>query len=180
MMNDMIYVAPNKLWVNQWFSTMVYRINADTGEIEKMFDMRDHVDDAIDWKTRLGREATPNGLAYHYDPNAENHQSNFLVTGKLWPRIYNLKLNDEDLCGGATNSEVCQAAPASPCWSGRQTSGDAPVDDDAQPDDLTSSVDFPVSLSWFYALLPLVLLYYAGKKLCAKREKKFLKPKKKD
>lgn len=40
-------------------------------------------------------EATPNGIAYHYDFEPVS----LLVTGKLWDAMYVLELTDNELCG---------------------------------------------------------------------------------
>lgn len=173
-MNDMVYVAPNKLWVNVWYSNLVFRINADTGKIEKWFDMSREIPYAKSWNVNEG--ATPNGLAYHYDADsATDKKSNFLVTGKLWPRIYNLKLTDADLCGPVVNSDsgTCASAPRSPCWSGAAAVGGSPKKGHKADQSGTSGEEFSVSVSWFFLLLSAALSLYTVTAFYKRREKKY-------
>jgi len=112
-MNDMVYITP-KLWVNVWYTNMVYRIDPDSGEIEKVFDMSDQIPYAKNWDLPAGN--TPNGLAYSFerDPNA------LFVTGKRWPSIFDLRFQGADLCGENMDGDknICASAPRSPCWTG--------------------------------------------------------------
>merc|ERR1719318_1299972 len=183
-MNDMVYVAPNKLWVNVWYSNLVFRINADTGDIEKWFDMSREIPYARSWNVDEG--ATPNGLAYDYDVNSATNKSNFLVTGKLWPRIYNLMLKDEDLCGPVVQSDkgTCASAPRSPCWSPDAAAATVITESPsgvgesskkgykADPSGSLDGEDFSVPVSCFFLLLGAGLSLYTVTAFNRRRQKK--------
>jgi len=115
-MNDMIYITPY-LWVNVWYTDMVYRINPDTGIISKFFDMSKQID--YNWKRKIQMGNTPNGLAYLFEKNPNS----MFLTGKRWPSIYELEFDQETICGEMLddgNEKICASAPKSPCWSGKK------------------------------------------------------------
>lgn len=106
MLNEVEYVTP-KIWVNQWGTNWIFRVDPATGIVELKLDLRS----LYPWTG----EATPNGIAYSasLDPNV------LLVTGKMWPHMFALKLSTADLCGGevrAPPEPLCEQAPLSACW----------------------------------------------------------------
>lgn len=105
-LNEVEYVTP-KLWVNQWKTNRIFRVDLVTGVVEKQLD--------IGSLHRWRGMATPNGIAY----STALGENLLLVTGKLWPSMFALELSTSDLCGHdvqATSQEACASAPASACW----------------------------------------------------------------
>lgn len=116
--NDMVYITPF-LWVNVWHESIIYRVDPDTGVVDKSFDLTTQIPYAKTWNEisalNPDHENCPNGLAYHFDMDPNG----LFVTGKRWPSLFKLHFEDADLCGGDpvdSNREVCAAAPKSPCW----------------------------------------------------------------
>jgi len=103
-LNEVEYVTP-KVWINEFDSNNIWRVDPHTGLAEARLD----IDDLQDWHG----DAVPNGLAYStaLGPNT------LLATGKWWPRMYGLWLSQRDLCRDTTpRAPVCPQAPASACW----------------------------------------------------------------
>lgn len=118
-LNELEYVTP-KLWVNQWHTNQLWRVDPLTGVCELQVD--------ISGLHRWFGEATPNGIAYSHSLDA----SSLLVTGKMWPSIFTLQLAPGDLCGAkpgapAPAAPQCAAAPPSACWTGVEASTAAPA-----------------------------------------------------
>lgn len=108
MLNELEYVTP-KVWVNQWLTNWLWRVDPQTGECETFLDIRGlHV-----WRG----DATPNGIAY----SASLGSNRLIVTGKLWPKMFSLQMHTMDLCGPIVSElaqQQCQQAPVSACWQG--------------------------------------------------------------
>lgn len=112
-LNEVEYVTP-KIWVNQWGTNYLYRVDPVTGMVEVQLDI---------YKLHhWSGEETPNGVAYSA---ALLGEMVLLVTGKYWGHSYALQLSADELCGEAASvAPTCALAPRSACW--RQT-GKAPV-----------------------------------------------------
>jgi len=116
MLNEMEFITP-KLWVNQWHTNIVWRVDPLTGECEAKLD----VGKLHSWRG----EQTPNGLAYSVLLGSES----LLVTGKQWPSMFLLRLAPTDLCGLDTTgaalpaAPACARAPPSACWTPPQSAG---------------------------------------------------------
>lgn len=114
-LNELEYVTPS-LWVNQWHSNTLFRVNPDTGDCEVQVD--------IQGLRSWSGEMTPNGIAYSasLDPNQ------LLVTGKLWDEIFALQFAPTDLCGAVAEQSqpTCTRAPPSPCWEGQRPTPSVP------------------------------------------------------
>lgn len=108
MLNEIEYITP-KLWVNEWYTNRIWRVDPFTGICELQID----IGKLYNW----GRSsATPNGIAY----SPALGEDVLLVTGKLWPNMFALRLNVADLCGSSTpvDQASCPSAPRSACWHG--------------------------------------------------------------
>jgi len=105
MLNELEYVTP-KLWVNQWHTNTIWRVDPMTGVCEVQLS----VSGLHSWRG----EQTPNGIAY----SPVLGPGHLLVTGKQWPTLFGLQMTPEDLCGGANAkpAPTCSAAPESDCW----------------------------------------------------------------
>merc|ERR1719329_1077871 len=109
MLNEMEYITP-KVWINQWHTNFLLRVDPDTGKVDLQLDLTGlHM-----WRG----EATPNGIAY----SSIMDEGLLVVTGKLWPLMFALRMSAADLCGaellpaGAQGSPLtCAAAPRSAC-----------------------------------------------------------------
>lgn len=109
MLNELEFVTP-KIWVNQWLTSWIFRVDPLTGVVEKKLDIRSLF--------RWTGEQTPNGVAY----STFLGRNTLLVTGKLWPQMFALQLSTSDLCGGeapASSWAGCPSAPPSACWQGQ-------------------------------------------------------------
>jgi len=170
MLNDIMYVAP-KLWINIWQTDEILRVDPYVGKVEKVLSLKD-LNVAWDANNLNGRN-TPNGIIY--DASKDPHA--LYVTGKLWPDIFKLKLETEDLCGKKT-CVSCKKAPPSPCLV---------VDDDEEScptggtDPDKDGGETKTGSDWWYSLFALVLipivgvglwLKYSGKKEPDSTEKK--------
>lgn len=107
-LNELEYVTP-KLWVNIWGVNTLLRVDPATGVAEAELDLGG----LFAWRG----EQTPNGIAYSVGLKS----TSLIVTGKLWPEMFELGLSTVDLCGGAEGTiaggtEICPQAPASACW----------------------------------------------------------------
>jgi len=105
MLNELEYVTP-KIWVNQWHTDNIWRVDPTTGICEAFISVRG--------LHRWRGEETPNGIAYSHALGPQT----LLVTGKLWPHMFSLQMSQHDLCGGAALLvPSCPKAPSSACWS---------------------------------------------------------------
>jgi glutaminyl-peptide cyclotransferase len=82
--NELEYVD-GKIYANVWQSDYIVRINPETGSVEARIDFADIL-------KKTGKEITPNtdvlnGIAYNATTKT------FFVTGKRWPALYEVKLN---------------------------------------------------------------------------------------
>lgn len=78
--NELEYHA-GYIYANIWRQDYIIKINADTGEVEAYLDLSGILE--TNYKGEIG---VLNGIAYNPE-----HES-FLITGKLWPKIYEIKI----------------------------------------------------------------------------------------
>ena len=104
MLNEVEYITP-KLWVNEWITNRIWRVDPMTGNCEKTID----IGQLHSWRG----QATPNGIAY----STAFGKDALLVTGKLWPQMFSLRMTALDLCGGSQPlpDGHCANAPPSLC-----------------------------------------------------------------
>ncbi|OLQ13582.1 Glutaminyl-peptide cyclotransferase [Symbiodinium microadriaticum] len=114
MLNEVEYVTP-KLWVNEWITNRIWRVDPVTGDCERYIDIKK----LHPWRG----QATPNGIAY----SPAFGKQLLLVTGKLWPNMFSLRMSASDLCGGALSSKPeCMQAPPSVCHDSHAVADPAP------------------------------------------------------
>ncbi|CAE6952311.1 QCT [Symbiodinium sp. CCMP2592] len=114
MLNEVEYITP-KLWVNEWITNRIWRVDPVTGDCERYIDIKT----LHPWRG----QATPNGIAYSPAFGKEL----LLVTGKLWPNMFSLRMSASDLCGGVLSSKPeCVQAPPSVCHDAQAVANPAP------------------------------------------------------
>lgn len=114
MLNEVEYVTP-KLWVNEWITNRIWRVDPVTGDCERYIDIKK----LHPWRG----QATPNGIAY----SPAFGKQLLLVTGKLWPNMFSLRMSASDLCRGALSSKPeCMQAPPSVCHDSHAVADPAP------------------------------------------------------
>jgi glutamine cyclotransferase len=69
------------VYANVWYSDLVYKIDASTGKVVQVYDFTDLM--------RHDRESVLNGIAY------DAATKRWFVTGKLWPKMFEVKLLDQ-------------------------------------------------------------------------------------
>ncbi|MFP4372320.1 MAG: glutaminyl-peptide cyclotransferase [Halanaerobium sp.] len=72
------------IYANIWQKDYIVKINAETGEVEAYLDLNGILETNYE-----GEIDVLNGIAY----NPEN--KSFLITGKLWPKIYEIKIKNK-------------------------------------------------------------------------------------
>ena len=82
-LNELEWVE-GEIWANVWKQDVIVRIDPDTGVVTSMIDMRGLYRQSQDPDDVL------NGIAY--DPSTKR----LFVTGKRWPKIYEIKLIDPE------------------------------------------------------------------------------------
>lgn len=91
-LNELEWVR-GEVWANVWHTQQIVRIDPQTGRVKGVLDFTSLIPPVRD------PEGVLNGTAY--DPQANR----LLVTGKLWPRLYEISIPSLGIGGGA-------AAPA--------------------------------------------------------------------
>ena len=81
-LNELEYVN-GEIWANVYGDDYIVAISPKTGEVTKYVALGD----IFDRKSYRGRADVLNGIAHIPESNE------FLITGKLWPRVYRVKLN---------------------------------------------------------------------------------------
>jgi glutamine cyclotransferase len=85
-LNELEYIN-GAIYANIWFSTKIAIINPTTGQVQAYIDL----EETAQQHTTKYPEAVLNGIAY-------NTQTNKLyVTGKLWPKLYEITLTTADI-----------------------------------------------------------------------------------
>lgn len=80
-LNELEYID-GKIYANIWMSPYIAVIDADTGNVLKKIDLSELIPEEVAGNI----EAVANGIAY------EPKSKNLLVTGKLWPKMFLIKL----------------------------------------------------------------------------------------
>lgn len=80
--NELEYIG-GEVWANVWQTDVIIRINPNTGHVTGFIDMS-----GLYKETRNPRDYVLNGIAY--DPV----DSRLFVTGKNWPKIYEIEIVD--------------------------------------------------------------------------------------
>jgi glutamine cyclotransferase len=86
-LNELEWVR-GEVWANVWHTNEIVRIDPQTGRVKGRLDLSALVPPVLD------PEAVLNGTAY--DPQANR----LLVTGKLWPRLYEISVPSLGIGGG--------------------------------------------------------------------------------
>ncbi len=71
------------IYANIWQKNYIIKIDAETGSVKAYIDFSDILDQKYIDKTDV-----LNGIAY------DTQNQSFLITGKLWPKIYRIKINN--------------------------------------------------------------------------------------
>ncbi len=75
------------IWANVWKTDQIVRIDPATGQITAYLDLTGLLPRAL----RTGKEDVLNGIAY------DAEKKRLFVTGKLWPRLFEIKVQDGGL-----------------------------------------------------------------------------------
>ena len=97
--NELEWVR-GEVWANVWHTHRIARIDPATGQVKGWLDLSALIPPVTD------PEAVLNGIAY--DPAADR----LLVTGKLWPRLYEIRVPSLGIGGGGGVAGAPAAAPA--------------------------------------------------------------------
>lgn len=99
-LNELEWVR-GEIWANVWHTNHIVRIDPRTGRVKGRLDLSAILPPTLD------PESVPNGIAY--DPQGNR----LLVTGKLWPRLYEVRIPSLGIGGGGAAQAVAPAtAPA--------------------------------------------------------------------
>ena len=98
-LNELEWVK-GEVWANVWHTQRIARIDPGTGRVKGWLDLSPLI------PTLSDPEAVLNGIAY--DAEADR----LLVTGKLWPRLYEIRIPSLNIGGGARPAAA--PAPATP------------------------------------------------------------------
>lgn len=79
-LNELEFVQ-GEIWANVWMSDRLVRIDPDTGAVKGWIDLTGIIDAA----TITNPDAVLNGIAY------DSKSDRLLVTGKLWPKLFEIK-----------------------------------------------------------------------------------------
>jgi glutamine cyclotransferase len=80
-LNELEYVD-GEIFANVWQTDMIARISPQTGEVTGLIDLRRLLDPAL----KTSRDAVLNGIAW------DNTGRRLFVTGKLWPKLFEIEL----------------------------------------------------------------------------------------
>jgi glutamine cyclotransferase len=98
-LNELEWVK-GEVWANVWHTQRIARIDPRTGRVKGWLDLTPLIPAVSD------PEAVLNGIAY--DPDADR----LLVTGKLWPRLYEIRVPSLNVGGGSAGAAAPTSAPA--------------------------------------------------------------------
>jgi glutamine cyclotransferase len=82
-LNELEWIE-GEVWANVWQTDLVVRIDPATGRVKSTVDLSGLLPDS----QRSGREDVLNGIAY------DAKKKRIFVTGKLWPRLFEIQVND--------------------------------------------------------------------------------------
>jgi glutaminyl-peptide cyclotransferase len=80
-LNELEFID-GEIWSNVWQTDLILRINQSTGQVTSFLNLKG----ILAPSDRKGSENVLNGIAY------DAEQKRIFVTGKLWPRIFEIKL----------------------------------------------------------------------------------------
>ena len=98
-LNELEWVR-GEVWANVWHTHRIARIDPATGRVKGWLDLAALIPPVAD------PEAVLNGIAY--DEQADR----LLVTGKLWPKLYEIRIPSLNIGGGAPAAPASTASPA--------------------------------------------------------------------
>jgi glutaminyl-peptide cyclotransferase len=97
-LNELEWVR-GEVWANVWHTQQIVRIDPGTGRVKGTLDLSALIPPVRD------PEGVLNGTAY------DEASNRLLVTGKLWPRLYEISIPSLGI-GGGTAGQGAAAAPA--------------------------------------------------------------------
>jgi glutamine cyclotransferase len=80
-LNELEFIE-GEIWANVWQTDLILRIDPSTGQVTSFLNLKQ----ILSPSDRKGSEDVLNGIAY------DAQQKRIFVTGKLWPRIFEIKL----------------------------------------------------------------------------------------
>ena len=80
-LNELEFID-KEIWANVWQTDLIVRINPATGMVTSFLDLSG----ILAPSEQAGTDAVLNGIAYDVE------QKRIFVTGKLWPRIFEIKV----------------------------------------------------------------------------------------
>lgn len=81
-LNELEFIE-GEIWSNVWQTDLILRINPSTGQVTSFLNLRGILPASM----RRGNDAVLNGIAY------DAQQKRIFVSGKLWPRIFEIRVN---------------------------------------------------------------------------------------
>lgn len=82
-LNELEYIH-GEIWANIWMTPEIARIDPVTGEVKSWIDLTDLAEKV----NSFDPDAVANGIAY------DRKRDRIFVTGKYWPHLYQIKIND--------------------------------------------------------------------------------------
>lgn len=89
-LNELEWVR-GEIWANVWHDRRIARIDPRTGRVREWLDLTQLYPEA----ETVDPEAVPNGIAW------DDAGGRLFVTGKLWPRVYEITVEDLNTAGAA-------------------------------------------------------------------------------
>jgi len=89
-LNELEWVR-GEIWANVWHDRRIARIDPQTGRVREWLDLTQIYPEA----ESVNEEAVPNGIAW------DEAGGRLFVTGKLWPRLYEITVADLQAAGAA-------------------------------------------------------------------------------
>jgi glutaminyl-peptide cyclotransferase len=102
-LNELEWVR-GEIWANVWHDRRIARIDPQTGRVREWLDLSQVYPEA----EAVDQEAVPNGIAW------DDAGGRLFITGKLWPRLYEITVADLRASGAAPVAAPAEttAAPA--------------------------------------------------------------------
>lgn len=111
-LNELEWVK-GEIWANVWHTQRIARIDPQTGRVKGFLDLSPLIPPVSD------PEAVLNGIAY--DEAADR----LLVTGKLWPALFEIRVPSLNIGGGGGAGAAAAPAATAPAGAGATTSATA-------------------------------------------------------
>jgi glutaminyl-peptide cyclotransferase len=102
-LNELEWVR-GEIWANVWHDRRIARIDPQTGRVRQWVDLSQIYPEA----ESVDQEAVPNGIAW------DEAGGRLFVTGKLWPRLYEVTLADLQAAGAAPVAPAETASSTGP------------------------------------------------------------------